>query len=58
MVQVPGSEQFFPAHLVFIVLDFFGPEAEVLKSTGIKQDACGNIQAPLPTYVLSSCVRC
>ena len=46
MEEVPGSEKFFPAQLVFLALGFLGPEAEVLKSLGIKQDARSNIQTP------------
>ena len=46
MEEVPGSEKFFPAQLVFLALGFLGPEAEVLKSFGLKQDARSNIQTP------------
>ena len=46
MEEVPGSEKFFPAQRVFLALGFLGPEAEVLKSLGIKQDARSNIQTP------------
>ena len=46
MEEVPGSEKFFPAQLVFLALGFLGPEAELLKSIGLKQDARSNIQTP------------
>ena len=46
MEEVPGSEKFFPAQLVFLALGFLGPEAELLKSVSLKQDARGNIQTP------------
>ena len=32
--------------LVFLALGFLGPEAEVLKGLGVKQDARSNIQTP------------
>ena len=46
MEEIPGSEKFFPAQLVFLALGFLGPEAEVLKGLGVKQDARSNIQTP------------
>ena len=46
MEEVPGSQKFFPAQLVFLALGFLGPEAELLKSVGLKQDARSNIQTP------------
>ena len=46
MEEVPGSEKFFPAQLVFLALGFLGPQNEVLKSLDIKQDARSNVQTP------------
>lgn len=46
MEEVPGSEKFFPAQLVFLALGFLGPQNEVLQALGIKQDARSNIQTP------------
>lgn len=46
MEEVPGSEKFFPAQLVFLALGFLGPQAEVIKALGLKQDARSNIQTP------------
>jgi len=46
MEEVPGSEKYFPAQLVFLALGFLGPEASVVKQLGIKQDARCNIQTP------------
>jgi NADPH-dependent glutamate synthase beta subunit-like oxidoreductase len=46
MEEVPGSEKFFPAQLVFLALGFLGPQNEVLRALGIKQDARSNIQTP------------
>ncbi|KAF8350828.1 NADPH-dependent glutamate synthase [Amanita rubescens] len=50
MEEVPGSEKFFPAQLVFLALGFLGPESEVVKSLGVKQDARSNIQTPSKRY--------
>ena len=46
MEEVPGSEKFFPAQLVFLALGFLGPQADVVKALGVKQDARSNIQTP------------
>ncbi|KAK7023963.1 glutamate synthase [Favolaschia claudopus] len=50
MEEVPGSQKFFPAHLVFLALGFLGPQAEVIKALGVKQDARSNIQTPNKKY--------
>ena len=46
MEEVPGSEKFFPAQLVFLALGFLGPEDSVPRALGLKQDARSNIQTP------------
>lgn len=46
MEEVPGSEKFFPAQLVFLALGFLGPQSEVPSVLGIKQDVRSNIQTP------------
>lgn len=46
MEEVPGSQKFFPAQLVFLALGFLGPQAEVVQALGVKQDARSNIQTP------------
>jgi glutamate synthase (NADPH/NADH) len=46
MEEVPGSEKFFDAQLVFLALGFLGPEAELNKSLGVKTDPRSNIQTP------------
>jgi glutamate synthase (NADPH/NADH) len=50
MEEVPGSEKYFPAQLVFLALGFLGPQNEVLKALGIKQDARSNIQTTPKKY--------
>ena len=46
MEEVPGSEKFFPAQLIFLALGFLGPENDVIKKLEVKQDARSNIQTP------------
>ncbi|KAG9006059.1 glutamate synthase [NADH] [Tulasnella sp. JGI-2019a] len=50
MEEVPGSQKFFPAQLVFLALGFLGPEQEMLKSLEVKLDGRGNIQTPHKKY--------
>ncbi|KAI0093569.1 NADPH-dependent glutamate synthase [Irpex rosettiformis] len=53
MEEVPGSERFFPAQLVFLALGFLGPESDIIKNLDIKQDARSNIQTPAKKYTTS-----
>jgi NADPH-dependent glutamate synthase beta subunit-like oxidoreductase len=46
MEEVPGSERFFPAQLVFLALGFLGPESELIKAIGVKTDPRSNIETP------------
>jgi glutamate synthase (NADH) len=46
MEEVPSSEKFFAAQLVFLALGFLGPQSDVIKALGVKQDARSNIQTP------------
>lgn len=46
MEEVPESEKFFPAELVFLALGFLGPQNEVIKALGLDQDARSNIKTP------------
>lgn len=46
MEEVPGSEKYFPAQLVFLALGFLGPQTDVIKALGVKQDARSNVQTP------------
>lgn len=47
MEEVPDSEKFFPAQLVFLALGFLGPQNQILQALNIKQDARSNVQTPL-----------
>jgi glutamate synthase (NADH) len=53
MEEVPGSEQFFPAQLVFLALGFLGPESEIIKSLEVKIDGRTNVQTPPKKYSTS-----
>ena len=46
MEEVPDSEKFFSAQLVFLALGFLGPQNQVLQALNIKQDARSNVQTP------------
>lgn len=46
MEEVPGSEKFFAAQLVLLALGFLGPQNEVIKALGVKQDGRSNIETP------------
>lgn len=46
MEEVPGSQKFFKAQLVFLALGFLGPQQEPLKNLGVKLDGRGNVQTP------------
>ncbi|KAF8636732.1 hypothetical protein AX17_003535 [Amanita inopinata Kibby_2008] len=50
MEEVPGSEKFFPAQLAFLALGFLGPECDVVKALGVKQDARSNIHTSPKKY--------
>lgn len=53
MEEVPGSEKFFPAQLVFLALGFLGPQPEAITALGVKQDARSNIQTAPKKYSTS-----
>ncbi|KIY43623.1 NADPH-dependent glutamate synthase [Fistulina hepatica ATCC 64428] len=53
MEEIPGSEKFFPAQLVFLALGFLGPESNLVKALGLSQDARSNIQTPSKKYSTS-----
>lgn len=46
MEEVPGSDKYFPAQLVFLALGFLGPEQDLPKSIDLKLDGRGNIVTP------------
>ena len=50
MEEVPGSEKFFSGQLVLLALGFLGPESDVVKALGVKQDGRSNIQTPNKKY--------
>ncbi len=44
-VEVPGSEQAWPAQLVLLAMGFLGPEPWLLEQFGVEPDGRGNIRA-------------
>ena len=56
MEEVPGSEKFFPAQLVFLALGFLGPQSDVVRALGVMQDARSNIQTPKKVRFPASCI--
>jgi len=48
--EVPGSEKYYPAQLVFLALGFLGPQPEALEALGVEQDARSNIKTPNKKY--------
>lgn len=50
MEDVPGSEKFFPAQIILLALGFLGPESELIKALGLKQDGRSNIQTAKNKY--------
>ena len=45
MCELPGTEEFFEADLVFLALGFLGPEDGILKELGVETDPRTNIKA-------------
>ena len=50
MEEVPGSEKYFSAQLVFLALGFLGPQPQVIEALGVTQDARSNIRTPNKKY--------
>jgi glutamate synthase (NADPH/NADH) small chain len=53
MTEVPGSEEYFEADLVFLALGFLGPEAEILKELGVETDPRSNAKADYGKFATS-----
>ncbi|KAG0047681.1 glutamate synthase [NADH] [Gryganskiella cystojenkinii] len=53
MKEMPGTEQYFQADLVLLSMGFMGPEADLLKSVGVKLDGRSNIETPKGSYKTS-----
>lgn len=54
MTELPGSEEYFEADLVFLALGFLGPEAELLKDFGIETDPRSNAKAEYGKFATSA----
>jgi len=48
--DMPGSEKYYPAELVFLALGFLGPQPEGIEALGVIQDARSNIKTPNKKY--------
>ncbi len=54
MAEVPGSEEYFDADLVFLALGFLGPEDAILKDLGVELDARTNAKADYGSFATSA----
>jgi len=54
MVEIPGSEEYFEADLVFLALGFLGPEDELLKELGVECDGRSNAKADYGKFATSA----
>ncbi|MCZ6792602.1 MAG: glutamate synthase small subunit, partial [Planctomycetota bacterium] len=53
MEKVPGSEQEFPAQLVFLAMGFLGPEETIAEKLGLERDPRSNFKAEHGRYATS-----
>jgi glutamate synthase (NADPH/NADH) small chain len=49
-VEVPGTEQVWPAQLVLLAMGFLGPESTVLDQLGVEKDERSNAKAEYGKY--------
>ncbi|HNY22034.1 MAG TPA: glutamate synthase subunit beta [Treponemataceae bacterium] len=54
MSEVPGSEEYFEADLVFLALGFLGPEDGILKELGVELDPRTNAKADYGTFATAA----
>jgi glutamate synthase (NADPH/NADH) small chain len=52
-VEIPGSEQRWPAQLVLLAMGFLGPENTLVEQLGLTQDARSNVQAEYGKFATS-----
>lgn len=52
--EQPGTEQFWPAQMVFLALGFLGPEQAVIEKLGLETDERSNIRAGYGEYRTSA----
>ncbi|KXN74244.1 putative glutamate synthase Glt1 [Conidiobolus coronatus NRRL 28638] len=50
MSEVPNSQEFFKAELIFLSMGFLGPEKAILEGTGIELSKQNNINTPQGSY--------
>ena len=54
MSEIPGSEEYFEADLVFLALGFLGPEDGILKDLGVELDPRSNAKADYGKFATSA----
>ncbi len=54
MSEIPGSEEYFEADLVFLALGFLGPEEAILKDLGVELDPRSNAKADYGKFSTSA----
>jgi glutamate synthase (NADPH/NADH) small chain len=54
MSEIPGSEEYFEADLVFLALGFLGPEDGILKELGVEVDPRSNVKADYGKFSTSA----
>jgi glutamate synthase (NADPH) small chain len=54
MAELPGTEEYFEADLVFLALGFLGPEDGILKDLGVELDPRSNAKADYGTFATSA----
>ncbi len=53
MEEIPGSEEEWPADLVFLAMGFLGPEDMVVETLGVDRDERSNVRAPFGEFTTS-----
>ena len=52
-VEIPGTEQHWPAQLVLLAMGFLGPESTLVEQFGLEQDARSNVSADYGRFATS-----
>lgn len=52
-VEIPGTQQEWPAQLILLAMGFLGPEAQLLEQLGVEQDSRSNVRTGPGSYSTS-----
>ncbi len=52
-LEIPGTEQRWPAQLVLLAMGFLGPESTLVEQLGLEQDARSNVRAEYGRFATS-----